>query len=243
MSTPASSITRSASPPPPTPSRPGASAAIKLEFVPRNPRLRAGHEDHVAASFTVLRFLQGRGFDTVFFNECGGQGYHSLLAKKAGLFPDAPRMIVVTHGASAWVLELNAQLYWSLHPISVDHLERRSVELADDLVSPSRYLAGLDARERLAPARLDARHPERAAGRARARARRRRAGRRDRVLRPAGGAQGRRSVSLRLFAALRDARHEPRQGDVPWQVLAHRGRAFRRLRAGAYAALAGARRR
>jgi len=115
---------------------------VKLEFVPRNPMLRAGHEDHVAASFTVLQYLQDRGFDVVFFNECGGQGYYSLLAKTAGLFPDAPRMIVVTHGANAWVLELNQQLYWSVHPISVDFLERRSVELADDLVSPSRYLVG-----------------------------------------------------------------------------------------------------
>jgi glycosyltransferase involved in cell wall biosynthesis len=115
---------------------------VKLEFVARHPMLRAGHEDHVAASFAVLQFLQGRGFDVVFFNECGGQGYYSLLAKKAGLFPDAPRMIVVAHGSNAWVLELNEQLYWSLHPISVDFLERRSVELADDLISPSRYLLG-----------------------------------------------------------------------------------------------------
>ncbi len=117
-----------------------AKRGVTLEFVPRNPLLRAGHEDHVAASFTVFQFLQGRGFDAVFFNECGGQGYFSLLAKKAGLFPDAPRLIVVTHGSNAWVLELNAQLYWGLHPISVDFLERRSVELADDVVSPSRYL-------------------------------------------------------------------------------------------------------
>ena len=49
--------------------------------------LRAGHEDHVAASFTVLQYLHGRGFAVVFFNECGGQGYFSLLAKRAGLFP------------------------------------------------------------------------------------------------------------------------------------------------------------
>ena len=115
---------------------------IGLEFVPRNPALRAGHEDHVAASFSVLQYLLGRGFDIVFFNECGGQGYFPLLAKKAALFPDAPRMIVVTHGSNAWVLELNQQLYWSLHPVSVDFLERRSVELADDVVSPSRYLVG-----------------------------------------------------------------------------------------------------
>ena len=115
---------------------------VTLEFVPRNPLLRAGHEDHVAASYTLFQFLQGRGFDAVLFNECGGQGYFSALAKKAGLFPDAPRLIVVTHGSNAWVLELNAQLYWGLHPISVDFLERRSVELADDVVSPSHYLVG-----------------------------------------------------------------------------------------------------
>ncbi|MDE3175659.1 MAG: glycosyltransferase [Pseudomonadota bacterium] len=119
-----------------------AKRGVTLEFVPRNPLLRAGHEDHVAASFTVFQFLQGRGFEVVFFNECGGQGYFSALAKRAGLFADAPRMICVTHGSNAWVLELNSQLYWGLHPISVDFLERRSVELADDVVSPSRYLVG-----------------------------------------------------------------------------------------------------
>src|SRR5699024_5101613 len=97
-----------------------AKRGVTLEFVPRDSRLTPGHEDHAAASFAVLRYLKGRGFDTVFFNECGGQGYYALLAKKAGLFPTPPRMIVVTHGANAWVLELNQQLYWGLHPISVD---------------------------------------------------------------------------------------------------------------------------
>jgi glycosyltransferase involved in cell wall biosynthesis len=113
---------------------------LTLEAVARHPLLRAGHEDHLAASYSVQGYLRGRGFDVVFFNECGGQGYYSLLAKRAGQFPDAPRMFVVTHGSNEWVLELNAQLYWSLHPIAVSYLERRSAELADVLISPSRYL-------------------------------------------------------------------------------------------------------
>src|ERR1700744_2107785 len=34
-----------------------AKRGVNLEFVPRNPMLRPGHEDHVAASFTVMQFL------------------------------------------------------------------------------------------------------------------------------------------------------------------------------------------
>src|SRR4051794_19207109 len=35
---------------------------VRLEFVPRDARLRAGHEDHAAASFATLGYLKGRGF-------------------------------------------------------------------------------------------------------------------------------------------------------------------------------------
>jgi O-antigen biosynthesis protein len=114
---------------------------ILLDFVPRWPRLKTTVED-LCWAVSVLEYLRARRFDVALFNECGGQGYFALLAKRAGVFPEAPRMIVVTHGASDWARELNAQLPNSYRAAALSFFERRSVELADLVVSPSRYLIG-----------------------------------------------------------------------------------------------------
>ena len=60
---------------------------VNLEFVPRNPMLRAGHEDHVAASFTVLQYLQGRGFDVVFSTNAAGRATIPCSPKRPACFP------------------------------------------------------------------------------------------------------------------------------------------------------------
>ncbi len=114
---------------------------IFLDFVPRWPRLKATAEDF-CWSFSVLEYLKARRFDVVLFNECGGHGYYALLAKSAGVFPDAPRMIVVTHGASDWARDLNGQLPVNYRAAALAFFEQRSVELADVVVSPSDYLVG-----------------------------------------------------------------------------------------------------
>jgi len=112
---------------------------IFLDFVPRWSRLKASVDDFCWA-VSVLAYLRARRFDVVLFNECGGQAYYALLAKRSGVFPDAPRMIVVTHGASDWARELNGQLPTNYRVAALSFFERRSVELADLVVSPSRYL-------------------------------------------------------------------------------------------------------
>lgn len=112
---------------------------VMLERVPWHPLFRQGADD-LSMSYSVYGFLRDRDFDLVLFNECGGQGYHSLNAKHLGLFPNAPAMYVVTHGPSEWVDELNAELTRGPRNIAVGFLERRCVELADVLISPSQYL-------------------------------------------------------------------------------------------------------
>ena len=112
---------------------------IFLDVVPRWARLKANVEDF-CWGLSVLEYLRARRFDVVLFNECGGQGYFALLAKRAGVFAHAPRMIVVTHGASEWARDLNRQLAGGHRAAALAFFERRSVELADLVVSPSRYL-------------------------------------------------------------------------------------------------------
>ena len=113
---------------------------ITLDFVP--PHAAGAFNDPRSASFSVFVYLAAHRFDVVLFNDNGGQGYYALQAKRCGLFPNAPSMIVVTHGPFDWVLELNAMEYWGREPIIAGFMEKSCAGLADVLVSPSRYLVG-----------------------------------------------------------------------------------------------------
>lgn len=114
---------------------------VTLDFVPASELITKPFEDPRSASYCVYLYLKQHDFDVVYFNDCGGHGYYSLLAKHAGVFPNAPRMYVVAHGPLDWVLELNSLPYRDRLAIAVSFLERRSAALAETVISPSRYLA------------------------------------------------------------------------------------------------------
>jgi glycosyltransferase involved in cell wall biosynthesis len=116
------------------------SRGITLDFVPPHPLIPAAFNDPRSASYSVFLYVQRGAFDVVLFNDNGGQGYFSLLAKHTGVLANPPMMCVVAHGPLEWVLELNASECWSRELVIIAYMERRSVQLADVLVSPSRYL-------------------------------------------------------------------------------------------------------
>ena len=113
---------------------------IALDFVPANPAVPKAFDDCRSASYCVYLYLKQHNFDVVYFNDCGGHGYYSLLAKRVGVFNNAPRMYVVAHGPQEWVLDINS-IFWERPTIITAYLEQRSVELADALISPSQYMA------------------------------------------------------------------------------------------------------
>jgi LPS sulfotransferase NodH/glycosyltransferase involved in cell wall biosynthesis len=113
---------------------------ITLDYVPPHVHIAGAFDDPRTASYCVFQYLQNHDFDIVLFNDNGGQGYYSLLAKHTGVFKDPPLMVVVAHGPIDWVHELNSLEYYSRAPVVMAYLERRSADLADILVSPSQYL-------------------------------------------------------------------------------------------------------
>jgi glycosyltransferase involved in cell wall biosynthesis len=115
-------------------------SGINLDFVPACPNIARPFDDPRSASYCVYLYLKQHPFDVVYFNDCGGHGFYSLLAKHTGVFPNTPRMYVVAHGPQEWVLELNSLRCWSRAPVITAFLEQRSAELADALISPSQYL-------------------------------------------------------------------------------------------------------
>lgn len=115
-------------------------AGITLDFIPVSPLIPNSFDDARSASYCVYLYLKQHEFDVVYFNDCGGQGYYSLLSKHLGAFPKVPRMYVVAHGPQEWVMELNSLAYKDRWPVIVSFMERRCAELADALISPSQYL-------------------------------------------------------------------------------------------------------
>jgi O-antigen biosynthesis protein len=113
---------------------------ITLDFVPAPRSMWQPFDDARGASYAVYLYLRSKSFDIVYFNECGGHPYYSVLAKHTGVFPNAPELHLVTHGAHEWLHEINLVRYYNTQPVIISFMERRSVELADVVISPSRYL-------------------------------------------------------------------------------------------------------
>jgi LPS sulfotransferase NodH/glycosyltransferase involved in cell wall biosynthesis len=113
---------------------------ITLDYVRPHAHIARSFDDPRTASYCVFLYVQNGGFDVVIFNDNGGQGYYSLLAKHTGVFENPPLLCVVSHGPIDWVHELNDLEFYSHQPVAMSYQERRSAALADVLVSPSRYL-------------------------------------------------------------------------------------------------------
>src|SRR5580704_5946770 len=96
---------------------------ITLDFVPASPLITKAFDDSRSASYCVYLYLKQHEFDVVYFNDCGGHGYYALLAKRVGVFSNAPRMYVVSHEPQEWVLELNSVRYWDRWPVITSYLE------------------------------------------------------------------------------------------------------------------------
>jgi len=96
---------------------------------------------NVARSFQLYKWLlTKKRFDVVHVPECQGHGYFAQLAKRqSGIFGQTS-FVVGIHSSTRWCAEANRRTLGRLEHLVDDELERRSVELADVLISPSAYL-------------------------------------------------------------------------------------------------------
>jgi glycosyltransferase involved in cell wall biosynthesis len=92
------------------------------------------------APWLVYQYLRANHFDVVHFNDCCGEGYLALAAKRLGLAFQETLLVVALHSPSQWVLELNHTLPASLLLAAYSYAEHLSVRCADVVWSPSRYM-------------------------------------------------------------------------------------------------------
>lgn len=97
-----------------------------------DPFLRLSHDAFV--------WLSERRFDVVHFADWTGLGFFATAAKRQGLAFADTTMVVGLHGPTRWVRSVTGGGLEGPGELAVDFLERRSVELADLVVSPSRHL-------------------------------------------------------------------------------------------------------
>lgn len=100
-------------------------------------------------SYAAMRWLQSSAnkgsdspWDYVHFHDYKGIGYFSALRNRQRPNSIARKIVVQAHGPSRWAVEANGRFFSSEEQLIVDFMERRSLELCDQVVSPSQYMIG-----------------------------------------------------------------------------------------------------
>lgn len=114
-----------------------AAQGIALAHIPHG----GGYAEWQTKSWLVMQHLRSHSYDLVYFNEHHGSGYYPIAAKRAGLAPFVGQTYcLVTHGGLEWVQQHDDHYMTRDSDVILLGMERRSVEWADFVVSPSAYM-------------------------------------------------------------------------------------------------------
>ena len=90
-------------------------------------------------SYAIYEWLRTKHFRVVHFNDFDGLAFYSLHAKRCNLAFMRTTVCVFMHGMHRWAAEIT-EAFYDERSLMIDHMERRSVALADQIMSPSRYM-------------------------------------------------------------------------------------------------------
>lgn len=85
-------------------------------------------------SYAIYEQLRRYSFDLLHFPDMHGLGYYSLLGKKMGLDFESTVLAVQAHGPNSWHRQFNEQDLSTHDEILMDYMERKSIELADQVI-------------------------------------------------------------------------------------------------------------
>ena len=107
---------------------------------PEVPNLQGKVGREMTRAYGVYEWLKHQQFDIVHASEWKGLSYYCLVAKNLGIaFPDT-LFCIKASSPSLWNLEGNAQLLKNPGVLITAFIERKSIELADVVVSGSKYM-------------------------------------------------------------------------------------------------------
>ncbi|KAN0053237.1 hypothetical protein ACTA71_009686 [Dictyostelium dimigraforme] len=117
---------------------------ISLVHLPSS-NVRIDNPMFVRKSYQVYQYLKTQSFDVLHFPDFEGMAYYSCLAKKNGVEKQFQNVTIVIglHGPSSWVSKSNTKKISLDHDqVELDFMERKSVEMADIIWTPSNYIVG-----------------------------------------------------------------------------------------------------
>jgi glycosyltransferase involved in cell wall biosynthesis len=98
-------------------------------------------------SYAVLQWIlsnrqleQRPCWDIIHFHDYKGLGYFPALFNRQRPNTIAHQVIVQTHGPTRWALEANNRFWSHEQQLTIDFLERKSIEYCNLVISPSEYL-------------------------------------------------------------------------------------------------------
>jgi glycosyltransferase involved in cell wall biosynthesis len=97
-------------------------------------------DDNLARSYRVHERLKESDYDLIHFVDYIGLGYYTALAKSQGLCLQNSLIAVTTHSPTLWSRLANAAPVDDISYMVRDRMERRLIELADLVISPSHYM-------------------------------------------------------------------------------------------------------
>ncbi|MBK8176657.1 MAG: glycosyltransferase [Rhodospirillales bacterium] len=95
---------------------------------------------HLIRSLHAYEWLAARTFRIIFFMDWQGAGFHSLSAKALGLAFRDTWLVVHVHSPTVWHSLYSHEPFTQPDQLLTSFLERRSVELADFVLSPTHYM-------------------------------------------------------------------------------------------------------
>lgn len=107
---------------------------VRLELLPQSPELLRGLDSSDKHSVAVYHYLKQNTFDVVYFALEGGLAHFPTVAKRTGVFPDPPAIVVLAHEPLMWKLQANGQAVERKEQMTIAHMERTSAETCDHLV-------------------------------------------------------------------------------------------------------------
>jgi glycosyltransferase involved in cell wall biosynthesis len=88
----------------------------------------------------VYEWIKDRNFDLIHAPEWSGDAYYCLLAKKLNIAFKNTIFCITTHSPTIWSHEGNTKLVSDESILIRSYIEKKSVELADYVISPSRHM-------------------------------------------------------------------------------------------------------
>jgi glycosyltransferase involved in cell wall biosynthesis len=114
-----------------------SSAGVSLRVLPG---LQGVRPPYLAPTLEVFRALRERPPEVVIVNDWRGLGYTPLRARELGLALTETAFVVHCHGPGRVLAEFAGKVPDTLARFGEEIAERTSIELADEVVSPSRWL-------------------------------------------------------------------------------------------------------